>query len=317
MNVVFIGASKFGQRCLETILQISAVNVVGVVTAPQKFSISYNKDGVTNVLYANVADLCKKNNLPLETISAGMKDENLFSCVQQWAPDIFIVSGWYHILPRKWRDLAPAYGLHASLLPSYSGGAPLVWAMINGEKETGITLFQFDDGVDSGPILGQGRTDIYKDDTIATLYDRIESIGIELLQKALPELAGGTANFIVQDDTNRTTFPQRSPSDGLINWDQDVNAIHNFVRAQTKPYPGAFTFNRGKKITIWAGAPSEKNCFDDSVPGKIFSKDNEIFVNCGHGSVYQMLSISVDGSDMDIECFISNFNNEECLEYGA
>jgi methionyl-tRNA formyltransferase len=82
-----------------------------------------------------------------------MNEPGLFQTVTSWNPDAFLVAGWYHMIPKIWRNLAPAYGLHASLLPDYSGGAPLVWAMINGETKTGVTLFQMDDGVDSGPIV--------------------------------------------------------------------------------------------------------------------------------------------------------------------
>ena len=89
-----------------------------------------------------------------------MRDPALLEKVACWKPEAFLVSGWYHMVPRKWRALAPAYGLHASLLPDYSGGAPLVWAMIKGEEKTGITLFQLGDGVDDGPILGQAETPI-------------------------------------------------------------------------------------------------------------------------------------------------------------
>ena len=84
-----------------------------------------------------------------------MNESLLIEKVNAWKPDLFIVVGWYHILPKSWRNLAPAYGMHASLLPNYSGGAQLFWAMINGEKKTGITLFKMDDGIDSGPIVGQ------------------------------------------------------------------------------------------------------------------------------------------------------------------
>ena len=93
------------------------------------------------------------------------------------------------MIPKRWRELAPAYGLHASLLPDYSGGAPLVWTMINGESETGTTLFKMDSGIDSGPIVGQKAEPIWNDDTIATIYERIESREIELIERYLPLLA--------------------------------------------------------------------------------------------------------------------------------
>ena len=157
MRVVFIGASKFGLRCLDLLIQQPDCQIVGVVTAPQKFSISYRPEGVTNVLYSDIDAYCRENRLECFIIHEGMQSPALMSTIQVWKPDIFIVSGWYHMIPKALRDLAPAYGLHASLLPDYSGGAPLVWAMINGESKTGITLFKMAGGVDNGPLLAKPK----------------------------------------------------------------------------------------------------------------------------------------------------------------
>ena len=147
--------------------------------------------------------------------------------------------------------MAPAYGLHASLLPDYSGGAPLVWAIINGETKTGISLFQMDDGIDSGPIAGQKEEPNYPDDTVATLYARIEERGVELLRDKMPQLANGTLKLQLQNETKRRIMAQRSPKDGLIDWTQDEKSIDRFVRAQTRPYPGAFTTLETKPLHIW------------------------------------------------------------------
>jgi methionyl-tRNA formyltransferase len=193
MNLVFIGASRFGLRCLELACSLPDCKLTGVVTAPQKFAISYRPEGVTNVLYADIASFAADRGLPCRTIGRAMGDPALLETVRAWKPEAFLVAGWYHMIPKAWRELAPAYGLHASLLPDYSGGAPLVWAMINGESRTGITLFQMDDGVDTGPIVRQVEEAIDDRDTIATLYARIEEQGLVLLRDALPRLATGTA----------------------------------------------------------------------------------------------------------------------------
>ena len=150
-------------------------------------------------------------------LERSMNKPGLFEAVAEWKPDMFLVAGCYHMVPKRWRELAPAYGMHASLLPDYSGGAPLVWAMINGETKTGISLFQMDDGVDFGPIAGQKEEPIYPGDTIATLYDRIEERGVELLRNKLPQLANGTLKLKLQlqNETKRRIMPQRSPKDGL------------------------------------------------------------------------------------------------------
>ena len=123
--------------------------------------------------------------------------------------------------------------------------------MINGESKTGITLFKMAGGVDNGPVVGQAETAIYDDDTIGTLYTRIEDLGLELLKTYFPALANGTAPHLVQDESYRRLFPQRGPEDGEIGWSQDARSIVNFIRAQTKPYPGAFTTWQGKRLIVW------------------------------------------------------------------
>lgn len=283
MRIVFIGASKFGLRSLNELNYLRGCEVVGVVTAPQQFPISYRPEGVFNVLYADVESYCCNQGIPCSVMRQGMKENALLDKIVSWQPDIFLVVGWYHILPKSWRERAPAYGLHASLLPDYSGGAPLVWAIINGEQKTGITFFQLDDGVDSGPIIGQVETRIKEDDTIASLYARIEELGIELLQKHLPSLVNGSAVLIRQDESKRRIFPQRSPVDGCINWDDSYYDLFNFIRAQTKPYPGAYTKWQGHNLRVWS---AKKICLEDhpnAIPGQVLPESNALLVQTGKG----------------------------------
>jgi len=285
MRVVFIGASKFGLRCLDLIHNHPFCQVVGVVTAPQKFSISYRPEGVTNVLHADIVAYCNKIRMPYTVIAASMKSPELLTQIQAWRPEMFLVSGWYHMIPKVWRKQAPAYGLHASLLPDYSGGAPLVWAMINGEEKTGISLFQMADGVDNGPVVGQAKTAIFEDDTIATLYTRIENLGLELLKTYLPDLAAGTAPHHVQDENRRRVFPQRGPEDGEIQWSLDGRSIVNFVRAQTRPYPGAFTTWQGNRLTIWKSRIAIDAGEPGTIPGQVHPLPTTTLVQTGKGVI--------------------------------
>jgi methionyl-tRNA formyltransferase len=312
-SVVFIGASKFGKRCLLRLLDIPDIVLVGTVTAPRDFCISYSKEGVTNVLHADVTQVCEEHNIPIATITdGGMKDEVLFETVKSWQPDFFIVAGWYHMVPKSWRNMAPAYGLHASLLPDYSGGAPLVWAIINGEKETGITFFQFAGGVDNGPIVGQASTPIHEDDTIATLYARIEEQGLGLLESHVKGLADGSAVLTAQDESRRRTMPQRKPQDGEIDWKAPAQKVYDFIRAQTRPYPGAFFKWRGHTIHIWATRPVEGN----ASAGMLGLAHGDLIVNCGDQGALQILDLSVDGEDISVDDFIKRYG-DAVTSYGA
>ncbi|AOG12517.1 methionyl-tRNA formyltransferase [Agrobacterium sp. RAC06] len=285
MKLVFVGASRFGLRCLDLACRLPGIDLVGVVTAPRTFSISYRPEGVTNVLYVDVAQFAEERGLPCAVLQSAMNDPALFEEVRSWKPDGFLVAGWYHMIPKAWRRLAPAYGLHASLLPDYSGGAPLVWAMINGETRTGITLFEMDDGVDTGPILGQAEEPIFEDDTIATLYARIEDRGLALLYDALPRMADGTLKAHPQLAGGRRVMPQRSPQDGVLDWVRDSRYLQRFVRAQTRPYPGAFTWLRGEKMYVWAARGLDKSAA--ATPGIVIATDeDDRAVVCGQGMLH-------------------------------
>jgi len=251
MRLVFVGASKFGLRCMRLAIELPETEVVGIITSPPIFTISYRPSGVRNVLHADVHAVARERGIPVWDMTGSMTDPALISQVRAWRPDFILVAGWYHMIPRIMRDIAPAAGLHASLLPDYSGGAPLVWAIINGEERTGITFFLMADGVDDGPIIGQTPEPIHLDDTIATLYARIEEAGLALLREHLPKIARGEAAYTPQDNGRRRLVPQRGAEDGLIDWTWPALRVYNFVRAQTRPYPGAFTFARGEKFTVW------------------------------------------------------------------
>lgn len=251
MKIVFIGASAFGFECLLTIHEIASIEVAGVISNEQTFSISYNKQGVTNVLYRDFNDYCEAHNVPFYRLKENMKEDGLFSFLEQTKPDLLVVIGWYHMIPKQLLEKYTFTGIHASLLPNYSGGAPLVWAIINGEENTGLTYFYFDQGVDSGDIIAQKEITIDTDDTIKTVYAKVEVEAKNILNEYLPLLADGKAPRIKQDESKRQIYPQRNPADGLIDWTWDNRKIKNFIRAQTKPYPGAFTIINNKKVTIW------------------------------------------------------------------
>jgi len=302
MRVVFVGASRFGLRCLDALRRIPACEVVGVVTAPQVFPISYRPEGVRNVLFADLKSYAGEHALLCEMIgAAGMRDSALLARVSAWRPAAFVVAGWYHLVPKSWRAVAPAYGLHASLLPDYSGGAPLVWAIINGESRTGITFFQFADGVDNGPVVSQAATEIRAEDTIATVYERVERLGVALLQADLPRLAAGTAQLRAQDESRRRVFPQRSPEDGLIDWTRASARIHDFVRAQTKPYPGAFAILGGHRVTVWAARPGVTG--QAARPGAWRVADGRVFMGCGDETELELTALGVNGADVTPAAF--------------
>lgn len=255
-RIVFVGASGFGLKCLETILSLTGMEVVGVVTAPEFFSISYSPgQPIHNVLHADFHSVCAENSIELHCMQKNMHEEDLLEKVKKWSPDLILVVGWYHMIPKVIRDIPKlgTIGFHASELPQYRGGAPLVWAMIQGEKTAGLSLFFLEEGVDAGDLVAQELVPILFKDTIADLYAKIEAVGMRILKRDFVNFLEGriTPRKQLFLPGMREKWPPRSPEDGRIDWNVSPLALYNFIRAQTKPYPGAFTYCGKEKITIW------------------------------------------------------------------
>ena len=246
-----MGSTSFGLQCLEAIQKNSLIEIVGVLTAKRQFAISYAPTGVENVNHADYSKISQALNCPLLCLEAKMSDPSLLSSIEELKADAVLVAGWHHMVPQAWLQRWPTYGLHASLLPKYSGGAPLVWAMINGEKWTGVTLFKFSEGVDTGPVVSQKRVRIRRGDNIASLYQRITRVSIEILNSELPNISVGTQELKNQNEKKRTIFRQRNPEDGRLPQRLNSKQTRNFVRAQTKPYPGAFIEFGQYRLTMW------------------------------------------------------------------
>ena len=251
MRVFLLGTTKFSLRCLEA-LERCGQDVVGCATTPAVFSISYAPTGVQNVNYVDFEEVGKSRNIP--AIGYDREDPLTFQqSVPALRPDILLAAGWYYMVGSKLRAVAPlgAVGLHASELPRYRGGAPLVWQIIRGEPSAGISLFYLEDGVDTGDVIGALNFPIEKHDTIAKAMESMEAGAEALIEKYFPLLEKGMAPRLPQDESLASEFPQRSPEDGEIDWTCSATEIYNFIRAQTRPYPGAFTRVGGKKVTIW------------------------------------------------------------------
>jgi len=251
MRIVFFSSTETGYKCCESLIKKNIAEVVGIFTVPKSFRISYSTDLVHNVSYKDFQPLGQEGGIPVIEVT-----RDLSSYCDQLAtfqPDFLLVFGWYHKIPKSMREMAPTgcAGIHYSLLPKYRGGAPLVWAIINGEKKAGVTFFHFTDNMDDGDIIAQQSFQVEENDTIRDALIKAEEISISLIEEFIPKIAKGIAPNIAQDHQKATVMPQRKPEDGEIDWSWDTERIRNFIRAQTKPYPGAFTYVGKKKVTIW------------------------------------------------------------------
>ena len=251
MKIVFFVATELGYKCCRLIIENKLAEVCGIFTIPKEFKISYSDKPVSNINFADLHIFEKKFGIPVKDVSGKMIDHK--KEIAALKPDLILVIGWYYMVPKQIRELAPlgCAGMHASLLPKYRGGAPLVWAMINGETKTGLSFFYLDEGTDTGDIIAQQEIEIKDDDHIKEVLLKVNDAALRILKTYIPMLANGSASRNKQNEDEATYFPQRKPEDGEIDWNRSPVEIYNFIRAQSKPYPGAFTKINGKKITIW------------------------------------------------------------------
>lgn len=258
-SIIFLGSTKFSEQILISLIE-NKCDIKAIFSIPEKFRISYSKEKVTNTNFADLSKLAKSFSIPFFLVDSekGKRLIDFKSEIEKLSSKVIIAAGWYYMIPKQIRDIPEngAWGIHASLLPNYAGGAPLVWAMINGEKETGVSLFKMEEGVDDGAIILQEKISIDYDDTIKTLLEKALISSKKILLSALNQKS---VKYNPQDKSKIKIYPQRSPEDGEIDWSLDDEKIRNFVRAQTKPYPGAWTKINNKKVIVWDISIEELN----------------------------------------------------------
>jgi methionyl-tRNA formyltransferase len=226
--------------------------------------------------YTSFKNLCETENIRyVETDD--ITSPNVKSLYAEMSPDVCICCGWSQIIPESILE-APSWGtvgLHLSPLPKGRGGAPVNWQIIHGHDKVTATLFRFVPEVDHGDVLGQKSVLIEQRDDISTVYPKLTLVSIDLLDEFLMDLSKRNISATEQSYGEATYYPQRKPDDGLIDWKQSSEFIWNWIRAQTKPYPGAFTFYEGKKLIIWEAVTTDYQ-IEPGKPGEILKiKDKQ------------------------------------------
>jgi methionyl-tRNA formyltransferase len=252
INFAFFGSTNYSKELLLFLIKQNIIPKV-IFSIPQEFNISYSAKKVKNTNYANLKEIADKNEIKFYEIDSieGKKTKDYKSLISDLNLDLLLVLGWYYMVPKSIRELAKygAWGIHASLLPKYAGGAPLNWAIINGEKETGVTLFRMEDGVDDGDIIAQKSFSIELDDTIKEVYNKATAESKNILLQSLENIK--SIKFEKQNKSKIKIYPQRTPDDGEINLTHNSIELYDFIRAQSDPYPGAFIKTiDGKKLII-------------------------------------------------------------------
>ncbi len=245
MRAVFMGTPEFAVPCLRQLA--ASTQVVGVYTQPDR----RQGRGLT-LTPPPVKQAALELRLPVYQPARLRSSEN-WQQLQALAPDLIVVVAYAQILTPQVLAL-PRHGcinVHASLLPAYRGGAPIHWAIVNGEAETGITTMLMDAGLDTGDILLQAKLPIGPDDNCGQIHDRLALLGAETLAQTLAALEEGQLQPITQPSTGSSYARNLTKQDGLIQWANSASAIHNLVRG-LNPWPVAHTLHAGKSLRVFA-----------------------------------------------------------------
>ena len=298
MKIVFFGTPDFAVPSLD-FLNKSKHEVVAVVTAPDKERGRGRKVSFTPVKeYALEHDLkCLQ--------PESMKDEEFIDNLTQLNADLFVVVA-FRILPRSVYTI-PKFGsfnLHGSLLPKYRGAAPIHWAIINGEKETGVTTFFLEDKVDTGNIILQEKLIIEEDDNLGTIHDKMSLLGAEVVLKTVDLIESGNYELQKQDNSLATPAPKISKELGEIDWNKPARQIHNLIRGLS-PFPDAYFIHNGAKYKVFKSVVVESVKL---LPGEIKQTKNEIFIGCSDNAL-QILELQPEGRKrMTADAFLRGYS---------
>ena len=278
-----MGTPELARAILQALIACSDFQVIAVVTQPDR-----PKGRDLKLQASPVKELALHHRLPVLQPERA-RNEDFIETLRGLPADLAAVGAYGQILPKSILDL-PRFGclnVHTSLLPKYRGAAPIQWAILNGEIETGVTIMKMDAGLDTGPILTQEKTPIHSEDTAQSLHDRLAQLGAQLLVRTIPDYVAGKIQPQPQPAEGASYAPKIKKQDGEIDWTKPARTIWNRVRGLV-PWPGAFTHLRNQAegpphlLKIWQTEIAD----DSGRHGEILQADKGgIVVGCGRGSL--------------------------------
>lgn len=306
MKIVFMGTPDFAAHSLKCIVKDH--DVLCVITQPDK-----PKGRGQKMQPTPVKEVALENNIKVLQPKRIKEERETIEYIKSLNPDIMVVVAYGQILSKEILDI-PKFGcinVHASLLPSLRGAAPINWSIINGDKVSGVTIMQMDEGLDTGDMLLKRETNIEENETAGELHDKLMNIGGELLIEALGKIESGNIKGEKQDDSLSTYAHMMSKELGHINWEKDAKEIYNLFRGVI-PWPGAYTYYNDVLIKIWS-ASYEKGDFKGEF-GEIIKADKKgILVKAKNGAILIKELQKVGGKKLDVASFL-NGNALKCGE---
>ncbi|CVI70310.1 Methionyl-tRNA formyltransferase [Clostridiales bacterium CHKCI001] len=301
MRIIYMGTPDFAVPTLETLIQ-SKHEVIAVITQPDK-----PKGRGKAMQFPPVKNKALEYGIPVYQ-PVKVRDPSFIEQMKEWEPDAIVVAAFGQILPKAVLDL-PRYGcinVHASLLPKYRGAAPIQWAIINGEKETGITTMFMDVGLDTGDMLKKAVIPIEAKETGESLHDKLAALGGPLILETLEELENGTAVRTKQDDAQSCYAKMLTKSLGNIDWSQSAVQIERLIRG-LNAWPSAYTKWEDKTLKIWAADVIDGNK-EGAVAGEVVERQKKaLIVQTGEGRL-SLKEVQLQGKKrMEIDVFLRGY----------
>jgi len=299
-RIIFMGTPEFAVPALRA-LHENGQDVALVVTQPDR-----PKGRGRKVIPPPVKEVAVSFGYEINQ-PASIRTDKFADHMAKYKPDIIVVVAYGHIIPKNILAIPKmaTINIHASLLPKYRGPAPIQWAIINGEKETGVTIILMDEGLDTGDILLSSKVEIFPDDTSGTLHDRLSALGADLLIQTIKSFEIGNINPIPQDHIQATYAHILKKNDGRMNWEMQALTLEAFIRGMT-PWPGAFTFHGNKRLKIFKA----RSIIIDTVetPGTVIKRfPDELCVATGKGVLSLIKIQSESGKRLLVKDFLRGY----------
>lgn len=312
LKIVFFGTPEFAVASLDKLVT-GGYNIAAVVTMPDKQAGRGH-----HLIQSDVKKYALDKGLPILQPEK-LKDEAFVNQLREINADLFIVIA-FRMLPEVVWSMPHlgTFNLHASLLPKYRGAAPINWAVINGENETGVTTFFLKHEIDTGDIIQQKAVGIDETDNVGIVHDKLMNLGADMVIETVDNILRGAVRTIPQDDLLGGEIPIPAPKifkdTCHINWDDNAERCYNLIRGLS-PYPAAWSsFSKdGKEYSIKIFTTSRPIAADRTQPGKVTIKNGKIYVDCNDGQL-EILSLQLSGKKrMDSDAFLRGFNLENVI----
>jgi methionyl-tRNA formyltransferase len=313
MKFVFCGDKDIAVLCLEELVN-QGKEISAVFALPSEYWSQISKEGQKNDWYQSLEQFAKSKNIPTYT-PKNINDKEYVDIIKKLEPDVLFSISWDQMINDSILEIPKigAFNIHDSLLPENRGHAPLNWSLIKGYTTTGVSMHKMTRKADQGRIVKQQQVPILFTDSANNLYKKLVKAQFSVFKSFLEDVLQDSITEFEQNHGMSTYGRRRKPLDGIIDWNQSGFDIYNFIRALGKPYPGAFTYFRGKKIFIWSALLYE-NHSEQRSPGTIIEciLPNTIRVQCSRGSIL-LTSVQLEN---EIEMVSSEFLNALEIKIG-